>query len=591
MQTRLERQEAIMADLTGSEPPITLADRVRKYRVSIEAVVKLGVEHQQYEFKRIATLKKDALADRLDFVKLVQGMANAHSDQERFIVIGADQAGKRFESITNQNEFDPANVQQILSKYLDPVPEIEVFNSLQTDAGESYVLIVISPDQPRPVICATEGVSGSKTHFVVGDIWIKQGTSLARPVKSDLDRMYDKRIDEEAESRAHRRFQHYQEEFGKTGPLVTLSPTPTRTLLVGPKEHLSLFIEDVIATSAPPRLKVLLEMARDRLVDSWEPLQFRGHGLPRSWEEWLAEVQTVYKDDFTPALDSVVALGLEVVRYEAPPEWLSWILALLVEAFDRSRTFDRLKSSTFLERPDGLLFAQPAYDVYVGVRAIATYCMMRGRFSHLAVVLRTFVRYFTFDNNADTSTPLVFWPFSGISGFPDMRNGRNEALWKARLQSAWGSYFGSEEKFMQAALQLEFVLELNSYLFENLGDPSVQDLKKKMGNRVFGYLPDFWNASLDEAAPIAALLLEHLKTHNDIPTGLAIVPEAFVHVLKGKNRRDRKLFLGKFLGHLRSWQNQASIQYNRFPRLFYWPGELGEAEKEATATGKGQPAT
>ncbi len=185
-----------MADLTGTEPPITLVDRLRKYRVSVEAVVKLGVEHQQYEFKRIATLRKDALADRLDFVKLIQGMANAHSDQERFIIIGADQAGKRFEAITNQDEFDPANVQQILSKYLDPVPEIEVFNSLQTDAGESYVLIVISPDQSRPVICTTEGTSGSKTHFLVGDVWIKQGTSLARAVKSDLDRMYDKRIDE-----------------------------------------------------------------------------------------------------------------------------------------------------------------------------------------------------------------------------------------------------------------------------------------------------------------------------------------------------------------------------------------------------------
>ncbi len=195
------------------------------------------------------------------------------------------------------------------------------------------------------------------------------------------------------------------------------SPTPTRTLLVGPKEHLSLFIEDVIATSAPSRLKMLVEMARDRLVNSWEPLQFRGHGLPQSWEGWLVEVQTVYKDDFTPALDSVIGLGLEVVRYEAPPEWLSWILALLVEAFDRSRTFDPLKSSTFLERPDGLLFAQPAYDVYVGVRAIATYCMMRSRFSHLAEVLRTFVRYFTLDNNADTYTLLSFGRSRASLGF------------------------------------------------------------------------------------------------------------------------------------------------------------------------------
>jgi hypothetical protein len=579
-----------MADQTDTQRPVTLADRVRAYRLSAEAVVKLGVEHPQYEFKRIATLKKDALGDRLDFVKLIQGMANAHSKQERFIVIGADQAGKRFQSITNQAEFDPANVQQILSKYLDPVPEIEVFNSLQTDSGEPYVLIVIFPDQPRPVLCATEGGASGKTHFSAGDIWIKQGTSLVRASKSDLDRMYDKRIDEEAESRARRRFQHYQEEFGKTGVLPTISPTPTRTLLVGPKEELTLFIEDVIATATPQRLKMLLEMARARMVDSWEPLQFLGHGLPESWEDWLIEVQMVYKDEFTPTLESVVALGLEIVKYEAPKEWLTWIFDLLVEAFDRSRTFDRLKSSTFLERPDGFFFAQPAYDAYVGTRAIATYCMLRRRFSHLAVTLRRFVRYFTLDNNAETYTPIVFWPFSGITGFPDMRNGRNEALWNARIHGAWNSYFSSEEKFMQAALQLEFVLELNSYLFETLGDPAVRDLKKKMGNRVFGYLPDFWNARLDNAVPIADHLLEHLRAHNYIPTDFSIIPEAFDLVLKGKNRRGRELFFGKFLGYLRGWQYQASIQYNRFPRFFYWPGELGNAEKEATAGSEG-PST
>ncbi len=258
-----------MAEVTNGEQSLTLANRVRAYRVTVEEVVKLGVEHPQYEFKRLATLRKDALADRLDFVKLVQGMANAHSDEERFIIIGADQAGKRFESVINRDEFDPANVQQILAKYLEPVPEMEVFNSLQTDAGENFVLIVISPDQLRPILCATEGASGGKTHFLAGDIWIKQGTSLTRAGKSDLDRMYERKIDDEAENRARRRFQHYQEEFGKPAPQVTPSPAPSRTLLVGPKEHLSLFAEDAIATPAPQRFKMLLEMARECLVDVW----------------------------------------------------------------------------------------------------------------------------------------------------------------------------------------------------------------------------------------------------------------------------------------------------------------------------------
>ncbi len=315
----------------------------------------------------------------------------------------------------------------------------------------------------------------------------------------------------------------------------------------------------------------------------------RGHGPPPSWEEWLPEVQMVYKDCFTPALDSVIALGFELVRYEAPTEWLIWILTLLVQAFDRSRTLDRLKSSTFLERPDGLFFAQPAYDIYVGVRAIATYCMLRRRFAYLGVILRIFVRYFTLDNNAENTTPLVFRPFRGISRFPDMRSGRNKALWKALIQSAWGSYFGSEEKFMEAALNLEFVLELNSYMFNSVADPAVQDFKKRVGNRVFDYLPDFWNETLEDAVPIASFLQNHLRTHDDIPSGLAIYPKVFDLVLKEKTPRDRRLFLGKFLGHFRAWQYQASLQYHHFP-FFYWPGQLGEVEKEATAAAKANVA-
>jgi len=466
----------------GAKLPVTLAERVARYRIEVERIVGLGIEHPQFELKRSVTIRKEDIADRLDFIKLIQGLANAHAAQERFIVIGADQKAKGFCNVTNPQEFDPATPHQIISKYLYPVPAIEVFNSLYTQNGEAYVLIVFAPDQPRPIIAVTEGVAGTKRHFNVGDMWIKEGTTLRPAEKADLDKMYEKKIDDEAENRARRRFEHYREQFGQMGWTQSVGPTLARTLLVGAKEQLRLFAEDVIASASPPRFKMLLEMAREKLIDSWNRLQFSGHEMPQDPKEWVGEVRGVYLDEFTPALNSVVFLALELVRYEAPPEWMNWILDVLIEVFEYSRTFDRLKYRPFSDLPNAMLFAQPAYDVYVGVRAIATYGMMRKGFQPIGKILHRFVRAFTLDNQLDTYVPLIFWPFSGIAGFPDMRNGRNEALWDARIASAWGDYFGSSEKFLSGASQLEFVLELNSYVLESTDDPGVAALRQKLGN-------------------------------------------------------------------------------------------------------------
>lgn len=260
--------------------------------------------------------------------------------------------------------------------------------------------------------------------------------------------MYERKIDDEAENRARRRFEHYRDQFGSLGSNPATPQTPVRTLLVGAKEKLRLFIEDVIASDSGTRLKMLLEMARETLVDPWDRLQIADYGMPEDPEEWITEVHRVYADEFTPTLDSVVLLGLELMKYEARPEWMSWILDTLLEPFDRARTFVRLKSPLFMNRPGALLFAQPAYDAYLGIRALATYAIMRRRLSLFRVIVRKFVRAFTFDNQTELSLPVAFWPFSSIAGFPDMRNGRNNALWEARIGRAWVSISDQQPPFL-----------------------------------------------------------------------------------------------------------------------------------------------
>jgi hypothetical protein len=102
-----------------NEQPERLSERIERHRREIEYLVRQGGEQPQYEFKRAVSLNRDNLDDRLDFVKLLQAVANAEIATEHCIVIGADPTEKKFCAVTNTEEFDPANLSKILSAYLD----------------------------------------------------------------------------------------------------------------------------------------------------------------------------------------------------------------------------------------------------------------------------------------------------------------------------------------------------------------------------------------------------------------------------------------------------------------------------------------
>ena len=77
-------------------------------------------------------------------------------------------------------------------------------------------------------------------------------------------------------------------------------------------------------------------------------------------------------------------------------------------------------------------------------------------------------------------------------------------------------------------------------------------------------------------------LLHHLLNNPGLSPDLAVDSRAFEAVFKGKDARARRLLLGQFLGHLRSWQTQVSIQERGMPIFFTWPNGLDQVEKDAT---------
>lgn len=557
--------------------PITLAERFDRYRVAVQQVVERGIEHSSYELKRTVTISKDNLADRLDFVKLIQGLANAHIAEERFVVIGADQKERKFYNVANADDFDPATLSQIIAKYLDPPPRLEVFNNIRADGGESYVLIVVGPEQPRPIIAITEGKSDKRVHFNVGNIWIKKDTSLQFATRADLDQMYEtyikRRVDEEAETRARRRFEHFREQFGSALVLPTATVSmPSSDLIVGDKGRLTKFVEATISSGNSTNFKMFLEMTRERLIEKWNPLESL---RTLDVETWNTKRTEVYQDEFVPALDSTVDLGLQIIKYNASSEWFGLVLNELREVFEACRRVDRQVANIISMKAGTPSFARPAYDVYVAIRTLASYAVMRERFHFLKEILPHYTRFVTPDGWSQVSVPLLFWPFSGVAGLPDMRQGgRNQSFWEARVHGSWGHFFGSEDNFLSAASQLEFILEFNSYIFEGVNIPQVKKLQANLGDTYFGYLPDFWTRRLDPILPMAERFYDAFNRTDDFPPEFAVEKKAMDLIFKGKTAQERLLFLGCFLAHLRSWQAKVMMEQNRFPFMFEWQGRL-----------------
>ena len=255
-------------DPRPSREPNSVSERVERYRKEVQRLVREGIEHPRYELTRESSIAKKDLKARLDLVKLIQGLANAHLNEERFIVIGADQGGSQFVRVENANEFDPAKVSDVLNKHLVPLPSLEVFNSLETDDGCPFVLIVLSSSQPRPVVARADAPNNERKLLIrKGDIWIKENTGLHIATREDLDRIYAERIEIEAETRTRARITLLREGIlaeRQTGQLA-VQRLARSDLIYGKDENFHLYVEELIADQDERRFNMFVELLRPYL--------------------------------------------------------------------------------------------------------------------------------------------------------------------------------------------------------------------------------------------------------------------------------------------------------------------------------------
>jgi hypothetical protein len=159
----------------------SLPDRAARYKQEVDKAVREVGEHPLFELKRSCSM--NVLRDRIEFVKDMQSIATSRIEPEKFLVIGGDATSKSFIPVTNLTDFDEAKLRQLLEKYLNPVPEFEVFR-LSSSEGHPFVLVVIPKQKRRRILARTtvDDSSDPKPKILTreGDLWTKGGSTGKR---------------------------------------------------------------------------------------------------------------------------------------------------------------------------------------------------------------------------------------------------------------------------------------------------------------------------------------------------------------------------------------------------------------------------
>jgi len=320
---------------------------------------------------------------------------------------------------------------------------------------------------------------------------------------------------------------------------------------------------------------------RESLVEGWTRYDIAQPGFPQDLQQYGAQLDGFFRDEFLPSIQSIVSMGILIIKYDFQTEWLQCIVSALLEAFEESRDLERLKSAYLAQQTKSLLWWRPGFELYVAIKTIAVFAVLRDKPRFLPMILQRLVVPLSIDHYNHSKTPILFWPFYAQMFLAnELLQGRAVFVWHERISNFWGSYFGTYEKFLAASCELEFLLEFNSHLGTNSAkDPQLQQwIDATTPDVNMTYTPDLYVYRLDSTLPMAEHLYDAALSHQSGPSHWEILPMLFTAAFRGKTQDQRIVLYGQFLDRLKAWQGETRMQqFQRFPFMFDWPGRLKDA--------------
>ena len=402
---------------------------------------------------------------------------------EKYLVIGADEASRTFVPVTNTDEFDEANLRQILDKYLDPIPQFEVFRLSTMNDEIPFVLLVIGKQRKRRILAkeTVDLTTDLKPRVLIreGDLWTKgdsTGKRLAGP--EDWDDVYEEFVERESELRTRSRTDHLmQKVIAQERLRVTSGPITTLPAYLSDEEF-KIVAEEICVENDGNRLRILLERLRDDLIEGWhsfgayddKPIQSNLQLIPS-----MRAAARKYRDDrFRPAMQRLTFLGLIMVKNCGPLSFFEQVMDLVCETYGTSDQLRGLRVSTTRGVRSKHLEEHVSHTAVALESLLSTYCLgayiaRRRRFDYFRPLLNQLVYLAGRDVYLETKKqPLAMWPLHSGWGEPEQlqrRAGRIDlCALKIKTDPVFSTLFGSETSVQEALIQFEFLVEWNSFL-------------------------------------------------------------------------------------------------------------------------------
>jgi hypothetical protein len=325
-------------------------------------------------------------------------------------------------------------------------------------------------------------------------------------------------------------------------------------------------IEQLVVSQDDLQFRVLITRLRDLLVERWHSLNGFDQEAPFKDPAFETKVEGHLRNLFYPALWKLVVAGFLLIKYGLNPDWFERVANLLIEVFGVSGKLAALPppgARTPVGRPTR---GTVGLQVLVGTRVLVTYAIRMSRYDYVPGLLKKYVNPIG-SSTARKREPFLFWPLRmNVEG-----NDRIAYAWQAVVEPLWREFFGSEQSFVEAATQLEFILFLNSYLATKF-PVAVQWIGQYRPDTDFAYWygSDLWRYRLDAVVPLAEKIYENLALGPDAPLLLdfsvehTVFQKAFSPSTSTTPEQRQEIFV-QYLKELLRWQAQAAQSPGGFP--------------------------
>jgi hypothetical protein len=101
-----------------------------------------------------------------------------------------------------------------------------------------------------------------------------------------------------------------------------------------------------------------------------------------------ARISDFFRDEFLPALQSAVTIALLIIKYDFDADWFKAVVDVLLSAFDEAHRLQRLKFGYVSQMPDALRYWRPGFEIFVAMKCIAIFAVMRDKPRFFPSVLR-----------------------------------------------------------------------------------------------------------------------------------------------------------------------------------------------------------